>query len=72
MAIIDFFMTNRGRILIGTAVALIILALILAIVNFGGSGTQQDAWICKDGQWVRQGNPQGPMPESGCGQGVIN
>ena len=29
----------------------------------------EDTWICKDGVWVKHGNPSGPMPTGSCKEG---
>lgn len=38
----------------------------LTAVRFFG-GNADDSWICSRGQWVRHGNPSGPMPKTSCG-----
>ncbi len=30
-------------------------------------GGDEDTWICQNGSWVKHGNPNKPMPETGCG-----
>lgn len=44
---------------------LLILAAVLFYVRF--SNGPEDAWLCENGQWVKQGNPSEPMPATGCG-----
>jgi len=48
------------------AVAIIVAAALagLVIVRFL---TPEDTWLCKDGTWVKHGNPSAPMPEKSCG-----
>jgi len=51
---------------------LIILGLILAIgvaVLAARLISPEDTWICKDGAWVKHGNPSGPMPTGSCKEG---
>lgn len=45
-------------------IGLVLVVLVLALVR-GLSG--EDDWVCREGQWVRHGNPSNPMPESICG-----
>lgn len=49
-------------------IAVIILTAVLVLLGvrfiFGGS---KDTWVCKDSQWIKQGNPTKPMPTSNCG-----
>lgn len=39
--------------------------LFVARFLFGGD---EDTWICSGGQWVKHGNPNAPMPQTGCGE----
>jgi hypothetical protein len=41
----------------------IFLLLVLAIVLVRGN---EDSWICKNGEWVRHGNPKSAMPSEKC------
>ena len=46
---------------------IIITAIILIFIVFGirlFSG--EDDWICKDGQWIKHGNPRNPAPNIKC------
>jgi hypothetical protein len=51
----------------------ILLAIIFVIV-IGGAGlgvrffSGEDNWICQNGQWIKHGNPNAPMPITGCGE----
>jgi len=45
------------------AVILVILAIMAGLKIF----SQEDDWLCVDGQWVKHGVPSAPMPVSGCG-----
>jgi len=49
---------------------IIILLIIIACIILGirfiiGGG--EDTWICRDGQWVKHGNPKNSMPNEPCG-----
>ncbi|MFH1822885.1 MAG: GerMN domain-containing protein [Patescibacteria group bacterium] len=51
----------------------LIIIIILAIVTFTAIiglrlFTDEDTWLCDNGEWVKHGNPSAPMPESGCGE----
>lgn len=46
-------------------VTIVLLALIAVVVNLRFlSG--EDAWICKDGQWIQHGHPSALKPTSAC------
>jgi len=46
----------------------LILISILAIrIIIGGD---EDTWICENGQWIKHGNPEKPMPTVECGQEI--
>lgn len=50
---------------------IIIIVIILAVAAyFIGANLfkGEDAWVCRDGVWVKQGNPSTPAPTTGCGQ----
>lgn len=47
------------------AVFFLITAFFILRFILGGN---EDIWICRDGQWVKHGNPNSPMPSSGCEQ----
>ena len=53
----------KKTILYVAAVILVILAVMASIKIF----SQEDDWICVDGQWQKHGAPLAPMPSSGCG-----
>jgi putative hemolysin len=59
---------NKKITLIIVLVVLIVVSAIL-IVRFS---TQKDAWICENNQWIKHGNPDNPMPQSGCGDGDVS
>jgi len=44
-------------------VIIILLVLAFVMVIFRAN---EDAWICKDGAWVKHGNPSAAMPEEPC------
>lgn len=35
-------------------------------------GGDEDTWLCKNGQWVKHGNPAAPIPNTGCGEANTN
>ncbi len=51
------------------------LALLLLVSSAGIArftlGGSEDTWLCKDGQWVRHGNPTAPKPTQNCGKDGI-
>jgi len=50
------------------ALAIIIIILALTTTIFGLKlFSQEDGWICQDGQWVKHGNPSAPALEGNCG-----
>ena len=55
---------NR-KIILSIVVVLLIIVAGIAVVRFS---TDEDTWICKDNQWIKHGNPESPMPQTGCGQ----
>ena len=40
------------------------IVLIFIIIRFLGSS--EDTWICQDGQWIKHGQPNAPMPTQIC------
>lgn len=58
-------MKNATTIIVGFIVLLV--GGLLLFNYFQGQG--KDAWVCKDGQWVKQGEPKEPMPEGPCEKG---
>jgi putative hemolysin len=55
---------NKKTLLLIIAAVLIVTSAIL-IVRFS---TPEDTWICENDQWVKHGNPENPIPQSGCGK----
>ncbi len=53
------------KLLISGVIALALLAVTVAATRFLAGG-DEDAWVCSGSQWVRHGQPSGPMPETGC------
>lgn len=50
---------------------IILIIVFVVIICLLGVGLlfirgDEDTWLCVDGEWVRHGNPDAPMPESGC------
>ncbi len=48
------------------SVVLIVLAVIFLAVLAARLLTGEDNWICKDGEWVKHGNPSAPKPTGTC------
>lgn len=46
----------------------VILVVLIVIVG-ARILSPEDNWICKDGEWVKHGNPSGPMPIGTCKNG---
>jgi len=50
----------------GFKIVLIVIAvLILAVLALKGL-SQEDDWLCQDGQWVKHGQPSAPQPTTEC------
>lgn len=49
--------------------AILIIVSVVMIFRFS---VKEDKWICEDGQWVKHGNPESPMPQSGCGDEEVS
>jgi putative hemolysin len=45
---------------------LIPVILVLGVLAVFKLWFSEDSWICKDGQWVKHGNPSSPMPAKPC------
>ncbi|MFH1427427.1 MAG: GerMN domain-containing protein [Patescibacteria group bacterium] len=52
------------------ALIIIIILAILTVAAIIGLRlfTDEDTWLCENGEWVKHGNPSAPMPENGCGE----
>ena len=48
--------------------AVITLFIILAIAGLRIFSGPEDTWMCDNGEWVKHGHPNAPMPEIECGQ----
>jgi len=55
------------KILIFLLLAIVISLSGLFVVKFLFGG-DEDTWICVDNQWVKHGNPNAPMPLTGCNE----
>lgn len=50
-----------------TIILVSIIAIIaIAILSLRFLGGNEDAWICQNGEWVKHGNPNTPMPSELC------
>lgn len=55
----------KPKYMIGAVLVLVIIILGVAAVRiFSGP---EDTWLCKNGTWIKHGNPKDQAPESGCG-----
>ncbi|OGZ33329.1 MAG: hypothetical protein A2174_00600 [Candidatus Portnoybacteria bacterium RBG_13_41_18] len=52
------------KALIIIAIIVIAAAVVIGLRLFSGD---EDTWLCQNGQWVKHGNPNAPMPTTGCG-----
>lgn len=43
---------------------IVVLAIVLGLVLFLRSN--EDTWICSNGQWIKHGNPSSPKPTTAC------
>lgn len=59
---------NKKTVLLIVLIVLVISAIIL-IVRFS---TPEDTWTCENDQWIKHGNPEDPMPQSGCGDNNVS
>jgi len=50
-------------------IVLIFFVLLFVRFIFGGD---EDTWICRDGKWIKHGNPSFPPPEEVCLPGGEN
>ena len=50
---------DRKKVVIISAIILILGIFLLLRMN-------EDTWTCKDGQWIRHGNPSSNIPTSEC------
>ena len=46
-----------------------ILGIVLVILVVARVLSPEDNWICQNGEWVKHGNPSGPMPSGSCKEG---
>lgn len=58
-----------------------IFVILLIIASLGISGLltvrflfggNEDRWVCKNGEWIRHGNPSIPKPKEQCGSKLVN
>ncbi|MCX8016095.1 MAG: hypothetical protein N2692_02220 [Patescibacteria group bacterium] len=54
-------MNKRLKVIIIIIFILPVIFMIMRIISM-----EEDAWICKNGQWVKHGVPSTPMPEGKC------
>lgn len=55
-------MSNK-YLTIALVVILIIIVAVFGYLKF----SDEDGWLCQNGQWVKHGNPSASMPTTGCG-----
>lgn len=58
----------KKGIIIGIVAIILIGTGILTVRFFSG----EDNWICKNGEWVKHGNPNANKPTTGCGKDIVN
>lgn len=51
-----------------TLTILVIIGMAAVIVLSLKLLSNEDDWICVNGQWVKHGNPRAPMLTGGCGK----
>jgi spore germination protein GerM len=49
-----------------TIVVATLLAAAAIVVGLRLLGGDEDTWLCRDGQWVKHGNPSSPKPTAPC------
>src|SRR4030042_2090724 len=52
-------------------ISIIIGILVFALVIFVVAArllTDEDTWLCQDGQWIKHGQPSAAMPTQPCGE----
>lgn len=59
---------KHKRVLIAVLVILLILFVGFFIIKFF---ILHDEWVCKDGSWVKRGNPSTEMPSYPCGEPLV-
>lgn len=50
------------------AALIVLVAAFIVRFVFGGP---EDSWVCQNNQWIKHGNPNSPMPASGCGETIV-
>lgn len=55
----------KYQTIINIFVTIFVIIISFFIIRFIFSGSE-DTWICKDGQWIKHGNPQKPAPQIWC------
>ena len=48
-----------------------LVVLILAAIALIRFWSPEDAWLCRNNQWVKHGNPEGLAPATGCGEELV-
>ena len=61
-----FKMMNNKKTKKGVILIIILLAIIVSTVFVVRMFSQEDDWICKDGVWVKHGEPSASQPDSPC------
>lgn len=44
----------------------VVILLVIGILFFMGMLTPEDTWICKEGEWIKHGNPSEAKFETEC------
>lgn len=57
---------NKGnKKLFWVLLILVMILIIFGVLRFVFGGPE-DSWVCKEGSWVKHGNPSNPMPLDKC------
>lgn len=56
-------MKNKKNLIILIFCLISFILIVLVIIR---TLSPAGSWICQDGQWIKQGNPRGPMPTEPC------
>jgi len=53
-------------------IAVLIVAIGLVVFDLRLLNSDEDTWLCQNGEWIKHGNPSSPAPAEGCGSAVSN
>ncbi|MFA5128478.1 MAG: GerMN domain-containing protein [Patescibacteria group bacterium] len=56
-----------------TILVILVVMIVAAAAIFGVRFfSEEDSWICENGEWVKHGNPSAAKPNEGCGILLVN